>query len=189
MMRAFRFCLAGAVVLLAPTVVAVWLQLNVSGYTFRADGSRELGHFAKAAGEAPIWMMVFGVPTLAVALACIAFTRIAGPLTIRRLVAVAAIAGGALGLVPPLVLLAGPGSPPIIEVAAFPLAGAALAAVLSGTVAVILKLPWGARDDGPSAMRQTLDRAVLTASSGLVLAAIAWVGSIWAYGLAHPCCG
>ena len=129
-----------------------------------------------------------GVPTLGVGLICVAIARATGGVTVLRLTASAAIAGAlvAVAVVVPSALSLGV-SFPLLAIAA---AAVCLPAVLAAASGVVAGFPLhdGSQRTG---RRSVAEKVLLGAVAVAAVATVGWLGSLYAWGTAHPCtsCG
>jgi hypothetical protein len=182
-----RWALALLVLFLTPGVLFAWLQLNVSGYTWSADGTRDLGHLAKAVAGTPIEEFVMGVPVLIAAFLCLGLVRLLGPITAPSLLLLAIGAGT---LVPGLIIwtFQSPPAPTDLKFI-WPIAGGIGAGALALEFIVLAGIPFRLRPNGKGA-GELAGKLGLGGAGILAVAMLGWLGWLVGYSTAHPCnCG
>ncbi len=177
----FRFGLGALTTSLTLGLAWTWLNLHVSGYTYNADGSRDLGHLYKAVPEDLTLLAASSVIVLVLGLALIWLVRRFGPLTAPRLLLAAVLAGALVS-----------GSVVTWMRWPFSVACPAIAAILALEFVVVADIPWRIRpnENGRDQLVSNLDRVVLAIASAGALASLLWIGWLISVAMRHPCdCG
>jgi hypothetical protein len=192
-----RFCLAAFLVSITPGAAILFAQLHVSGYTYRDDGSRDLGHLAKALSLDLPHALVTGLVVLAAGLCAVALARRKGArLTAPRLLVRAGGIGVVLGLAASTAVAA---LQDRHTTSAGRLAGIGgafaacvfLAALLCMEFVAVAGVPFRADLAGSrSTFLRRLEKLVLVGAVAITAVIIVWLGTLTAYALQHPCqCG
>lgn len=191
----FRFWLAAFLVTITPGTLLLWGHLHLSGYTYNNDGSRDLGHLAKAIPSDLVLASLVGLAVLGLGLLTVRLARHEGVLTAPRLllsagatgVALGLLASGALTLIPDNRASAGR----LLSVFLAVTATAAITSVLLCLEFMVVSgTPFRALTVSEARPAALIDRAVLLAALVATVTATAWVGSLWVFSLNHPCnCG
>jgi hypothetical protein len=192
----FRFYLAAVMVAVTPSTALEWAQLHLSGYTFNDDGTRDLGHLAKAAGLVPLVVASVAVVVVACGLVTIWWARRAGGVTLPRLAGFAAAVGGIAGFGVSFVLefASNPSAllPPFVAGAAVALASAVVGILLSLEFSLVAAVPirQTTSDGSERPFPQSRGVAVVVAACVMTSAAIIWLSFLTGYSVLHPCdCG
>jgi len=185
-------------VAITPGTAILWAHLHLSGYTYNDDGSRNLGHVAKALGSDLILTSVLGVIILGLGLLAVLLARRKGTLTATRLLlfacglgsAIGLMAAGLLTLIPEnrssgLKLLALTSS---VTAAAFLMAMLLCLQFIVVSATPFRATPAGARSS--STLIRLIDRSVLFVAAAATIIAVAWIAQLWLFAIQHPCdCG
>ncbi|HWE47414.1 MAG TPA: hypothetical protein VG407_15430 [Caulobacteraceae bacterium] len=169
-------------------------ELFLSGYTRRPDGGRDLGHVEKLlGGDAVItFVLLLGLPTIGAGLLSLGLARVTGRVTALRLMPIAAFVGA---LIPFTLEILSPtnGGFSSIQLAGPVVAGCLMAFVLSGIFCLVAGVPLRAHPAGPArpANRSLSDAIVVGSAAAITIAALISLGSLYAWGVTHPCtsCG
>jgi len=164
----------------------------VSGYTRNSDGGRDIDHMEKllSPGSITVVLLLLGVLTIGAGLISLVIARATGRLTAARLTAVAA----GLGAIIPLIFevpaaIAGSLAWQLLPV---PVVAASVAAfVLSIIFSLVagLPLPDGLQARLPTSDPSRAQLIVLGAAAVVTAVVLAWLASLYAWSLAHPCPG
>ena len=190
-----RFWLAAFLVAITPGASLLWANLYVSGYGYNDDGSRNVGHLAKAIPTDLVLATVVGLVVLGLGLLAVRIARRDGVLAAPRLLLSTSVMGLVLGLVASGALILMPENRSsagrlLTVFTAAPVTAIVASALLCLEFIVVSRTPVRVVTVQPEprhVARDLIDRAVMFAALVAAIAVTAWVAQLVVFVMQHPC--